>query len=181
MNVARILQAITFAALKDKDQRRKDAKASPYINHPIQVATLLATDGGISEETVILAAILHDTVEDTETTFEELEQHFGSAVSALVREVTDDKRFSKEERKQLQIEHAARSSVWAKQIKIADKICNVRDVLLSPPPDWTEDRRREYVAWSVQVVNCCRGTNTSLETIFDTLIERARATLSARM
>src|SRR5215831_15311046 len=113
MNVARILQAITFAALKHKDQRRKDAKASPYINHPIQVATLLATDGGISEETVILAAILHDTVEDTETTFEELEQHFGSAVSALVREVTDDKRFSKEERKQLQIEHAARSSVWA--------------------------------------------------------------------
>ena len=128
MNPARLLKAISFAADKHRHQRRKDAEASPYINHPIAVATVLAAEGDVSDEVTLIAAALHDTVEDTQTTFGELEEHFGSEVASLVRELTDDKSLEKAERKRLQIEHARNSSIRAKQLKIADKICNVRDI-----------------------------------------------------
>lgn len=133
MNPAQLLKAIAFAADKHRDQRRKDAEASPYINHPIAVATVLATEGQVSDETTLIAAALHDTVEDTETTFTELDELFGPQVTALVREVTDDKSLKKTERKSLQVEHAAQSSNRAKQLKIADKICNIRDIMIRPP------------------------------------------------
>ena len=144
LNPTKLLKAIAFAADKHRDQRRKDEGASPYINHPIAVATVLATEGDISDEETLVAAALHDTVEDTQTTFAEIDEHFGAEVAGLVRELTDDKSLEKAERKRLQIEHARNLSIRAKQLKIADKICNVRDVTDNPPADWSLQRRRDY-------------------------------------
>jgi guanosine-3',5'-bis(diphosphate) 3'-pyrophosphohydrolase len=171
-STTRLLMALAFAARKHRDQRRKDAEGSPYINHPIAVATALADEGGVTDEVILLAACLHDTVEDTETTFEELEEAFGVEVSDLVRTVTDDKSLEKSVRKQLQIEHAAKSSDETKQIKISDKLCNVRDITNSPPHDWSPQRRTEYLDWSQKVVNGCRGVNLGLEQAFDAAIKR---------
>jgi guanosine-3',5'-bis(diphosphate) 3'-pyrophosphohydrolase len=165
--VARLLKAVCFSAHKHQHQRRKDEEASPYVNHPIEVAELLANVGEVNDLPTLLAAILHDTVEDTGTTFSELEELFGRDVRLLVAEMTDDKSLPKDERKRLQIEHAKRLSARAKEIKIADKICNVRDVIHTPPPQWSGERRREYLQWAKKVVEGCRGSNANLERRFD--------------
>ena len=162
-----VLQAVEFAAHKHREQRRKDRDSSPYINHPIQVAELIARVGGVEDLSVLMAAVLHDTVEDTETTFVELEEVFGPEVRDLVAEVTDDKTLSKLERKRLQKEHAPHLSNRAKLIKLADKTCNVRDVGHSPPTGWELPRRAEYLEWASQVVAGCRGVNPGLERYFD--------------
>jgi len=180
LNPTNLLKAIAFAADKHRRQRRKDAEASPYINHPIAVATVLASEGDVSDEATLLAAVLHDTVEDTQTTFVELEERFGSEVAGLVRELTDDKSLEKGERKRLQIEHARESSIHAKQVKIADKICNVRDITVSPPADWPLQRRREYLTWSEKVVAGCRGVNSKLDQVFDQALAQARTTLDLK-
>ena len=179
MDPARLLHALDFAAKKHRDQRRKNAEASPYINHPIAVAAVLAGEGGVSDETTLLAAALHDTVEDTQTTFEELERHFGLDVSGLVRELTDDKSRPKDERKHLQVQHARQSSAQAKAIKIADKVCNIRDITECPPAGWGLERRLEYLVWSEQVVAGCRGVNPRLDQVFDQALARARGALSS--
>jgi len=173
IQAAVLLRALSFAAAKHSTQRRKDASASPYINHPIAVAMALASEGGVTEEAPLLAAVLHDTVEDTDTTFSELANEFGTTVAELVREVTDDKALDKAVRKRLQFEHAAASSVWAKQIKIADKLSNIRD-LTDHPPEWPVERKQEYFDWAEQVVAGCRGVNPSLERSFDEALARAR-------
>lgn len=170
MNYAPLLEAISFAADKHRNQRRKDHEASPYINHPIAVANVLASEGGVDDEILLIAAILHDTVEDTKTTFEELEEKFGVEVTAVVREVTDDKKILKPERKRLQVEHAPHASARAKQIKIADKISNIRDIANKPPKDWKEDRKQKYLKWAGKVVNGCRGINAALDKVFDDAI-----------
>lgn len=177
MNAAHLLKAIAFAAEKHRHQTRKDAEESPYIIHPIAVATVLAVEGDVANDATLLAAILHDTVEDTDTTFAELEEHFGPEVTGLVRELTDDKSLKKDERKRLQVEHARESSPRAKQIKIADKISNVRDIAVSPPADWPLERRREYLTWSERVVAGCRGVNPKLDQAFDEAIGEARRAL----
>jgi guanosine-3',5'-bis(diphosphate) 3'-pyrophosphohydrolase len=165
--VGLILRALEFAAVKHRDQRRKDAQASPYINHPIALANVLVRDGGIDDPVVIAAALLHDTVEDTQTTAQELRQAFGAKVAGIVEEVTDDKNLLKAERKRLQVEHAARISPEAKLVKLADKICNVRDVAYHPPAKWDLTRRREYFDWAKAVVDRMRGTHPVLERLFD--------------
>ncbi len=169
--VAQLLKAICFSAHKHQRQRRKDEDASPYINHPIEVAELLANVGDVGDLPTLLAAILHDTAEDTGTTFSELEEFFGRDVGELVAEMTDDKRLPKEERKRLQIEHARRLSAKAKLIKIADKICNVRDVIHTPPSHWSAETKREYLQWAKKVVEGCRGSNPNLERRFDELFQ----------
>jgi len=168
--MGKLLQAARFSAHKHRYQRRKDKDASPYINHPIEVAELIANVGGVSDLPTLLAAILHDTVEDTDTNPAELEKAFGPEVRSLVEEVTDDKSLPKEERKRLQIEHAQRLSIRAKQIKIADKICNVRDIIHTPPPNWSLERRREYLQWAEKVVAGCRSSNPKLEYRFDEVL-----------
>jgi GTP diphosphokinase / guanosine-3',5'-bis(diphosphate) 3'-diphosphatase len=172
MNYALLLTAISFAADKHRNQKRKDQETSPYINHPIAVATVLANEGNVVDESILMAAILHDTVEDTKTTFEELEYLFGADVAGIVRELTDDKSLQKSVRKELQIEHAAHASPRAKQVKIADKICNIRDILNSPPHDWSVERKREYLEWAGKVVEGCRGVNSGLEKVFDELLAK---------
>jgi guanosine-3',5'-bis(diphosphate) 3'-pyrophosphohydrolase len=177
-DTARLLLALHFSAEKHRHQRRKDRHASPYINHPIEVATMLATVGAVSDLASLIAAVLHDTIEDTATTGDELEQRFGREVRLLVEEVTDDKRLPKTERKRLQIVHARGASHRAKLIKIGDKICNVRDVTHAPPDGWTEERRREYLDWTEQVVAGCRGASATLERYYDDVLRDGRKALA---
>ncbi|WP_322881616.1 HD domain-containing protein [Pandoraea sputorum] len=161
-NPADLLCAIQFAAERHRNQRRKDAEASPYINHPIAVAHLLATVGGVSDISVLMAAILHDTIEDTGTTVEELRSLFGVEVAEIVSEVTDDKTLPKQRRKDLQVQLAPQKSHKAALIKIADATCNLRDLVNTPPLKWSFERRQEYVNWATQVVARLRCDNASL-------------------
>lgn len=170
-NLALVIKAASFAANKHRNQRRKDADASPYINHPLNLAHILVSEGGISNHTVLAAALLHDTVEDTDTTIEELEQEFGSAIASIVAEVTDDKSLEKAERKRLQILKSSGKSESAKLVKLADKISNLRDIANCPPADWSAERMREYFDWAAEVVSGLRGTNSSLEAAFDRAFE----------
>ncbi len=172
-----LLRALAFASARHSRQRRKDADASPYINHPIAVARLLAEDGRVVDDTLLMAALLHDTIEDTETTAEELRVEFGEAVMALVLEVTDDKSLPKQERKRLQVEHVATATPLARQLKIADKVCNLRDIMASPPAGWSVERKQAYVDWAVAVVAGCRGLNEGLDQVFDATVDQARGTL----
>jgi len=173
-SVAIVLAASAFAACKHRDQRRKGAEASPYINHPIAVANVLANEAGIADPIILAAALLHDTVEDTDTTAKDLEAAFGHEIAAIVVEVTDDKCLSKQQRKLLQIEHAATLSRHAKLVKLADKICNVRDMGQSPPAGWSPERRAEYFTWAKQVVDGMRGVSPVLEALFDAALARSR-------
>jgi GTP diphosphokinase / guanosine-3',5'-bis(diphosphate) 3'-diphosphatase len=165
--LALLLKALAFAAHKHRDQRRKDAEASPYINHPIALADVLVNEGGVSDVEVLCAALLHDTVEDTATTHQELADAFGSRIARIVAEVTDDKALAKAERKRLQVEHAAALSREAKLVKLADKICNLRDVAQRPPASWDLARRSEYFDWAKRVVDGLRGVHPRLEAAFD--------------
>ena len=140
---------------------------------------MLATIGGVSDVPTLMAAVLHDTLEDTQTTPLELEGRFGAEVRRVVEEVTDDKSLPKHVRKQLQIEHAPHVSERAKLVKLADKICNVRDVTHDPPPDWSLERRREYLDWTEKVVQGCRGSNAALERYYDEMLWQGRAVLAS--
>ncbi len=166
-----LMRAMAFAAEKHRHQRRRDAKASPYINHPIALASLLANEGGVDDLTVLCAAILHDTVEDTQTTKDELARLFGADVAAIVMEVTNDPALSRRAQKQAQIDHAPRLSPGAKLVKLADKIANLTDILESPP-DWAPDRKQAYFDQAAQVVAGLRGINPALEAVFDGLLLR---------
>ena len=167
-----LLKALAFAAHKHRDQRRKDAEASPYINHPIALAEVLTGEGGITDIEVLAAALLHDTIEDTATTLEELQEHFGARIAGMVAEVTDDKDRPTVDRTRLQIEHAAGISPGAKLVKLADKICNLRDVAERPPAKWDIARRREYFEWAKKVIDGLRGVHPQLEAAFDAAYQR---------
>ena len=162
-----LLKALAFAAHKHRDQRRKNEAASPYINHPIALANVLWQEGGVRDAAVLAAALLHDTIEDTDTQPEELRAEFGDEIAEVVLEVTDDKSLPKAERKRLQVEHAGHISQAAQLVKLADKICNVRDVASEPPQDWDLERRRAYFDWARAVVDGLRGVNPRLEAAFD--------------
>lgn len=163
----KLLKAIDFAARKHRDQRRKDDAASPYINHPVALANVIANEGGVEDERVLIAAVLHDTLEDTDTTEQELTREFGKDIAELVLEVTDDRSLPKAERKRLQVEHAGSISRRAKLVKLADKICNLRDIACTPPADWSMERKQEYFDWAKSVVDALRGVHPALEHVFD--------------
>ena len=162
-----IIRAIEFAARKHRMQRRKDADASPYINHPIALMHALCIDAGVTDPTILVAAALHDTIEDTETTGMELEAEFGSVIASLVAEMTDDKSLPKDVRKRLQIEHAPHMSKEGALVKLADKICNLRDVAASPPEGWSLERRQDYFEWAKAVVDGLPRVNEKLLELFD--------------
>ncbi len=173
-DLAKFIQAASFAAKKHRGQKRKGAVEEPYINHPLEVANLLANVGKVEDNDILIAAVLHDTIEDTETTKEEIAELFGTKVSEMVLEVTDDKSLPKAERKQKQIEHAPHLSIGAKHIKLADKSSNIRDVTENPPDFWSDERRLEYILWGEKVVAGLRGVNENLENHFDKLVETAK-------
>jgi guanosine-3',5'-bis(diphosphate) 3'-pyrophosphohydrolase len=171
---AKLMKALSFAAKKHRRQRRKDSEGTPYINHPIDVTAALTQIAGITDVLILQAALLHDTIEDTDTTPVELSEHFGQEVYSIVQELTDDKALPKAERKRLQIKHACCLSPAAKLIKIADKICNLKDITIAEPPDWPLNRKQDYTVWAEAVVAGCRGSNQSLEAYFDRVVKQKR-------
>jgi guanosine-3',5'-bis(diphosphate) 3'-pyrophosphohydrolase len=166
------VRALAFASRKHSKQRRKDVDASPYINHPIALVSILAVEAGINDLDTLCAALLHDTIEDTDTSVEELVEAFGGPVASLVQEVTDDKRLPKAERKLLQVEHAAHLSPKARSVKLADKIANLRDVADGPPINWSLARRQEYFDWAKQVVDKIPDAPADLLSLFMAIYAR---------
>lgn len=171
-DLLKISRALDFSARKHVHQRRKGELAEPYVNHVTDVARILAeaTDG--NDATLIIAGLLHDTIEDQNVTHEELTSMFGREVGDLVLEVTDDMRIPKPERKLLQVANAPRKSARAKMLRIADKTSNLNSVLTSAPKHWDYARRREYFEWAKRVVDGCRGVNRYLEDLFDATYEK---------
>lgn len=157
-----LTKAYHFAAQKHTKQRRKNTEASPYINHPIEVAKLL-TEGGVQDQNVIIAGILHDTVEDTGTTYNELVNKFGKQIADIVIECSDDKNLSKIRRKELQIEHARAKSDEAKLVKLADKLSNLSDLYRDPPKNWSPEEIYGYFVWAYFVCREMIDTNDYLE------------------
>ena len=174
---AQVLRATLFAARAHAGQTRKGAAAEPYVNHVIEVAGLLAEYG--APLPVVLAGLLHDTVEDTEVTHADLVAAFGAEVADLVAEATDDTALPKETRKALQVSQAPKKSDGAKQLKLADKISNLRAIADSPPANWIHARRLEYVGWAGRVAAGLKGVNPALDALFDETYRAAVAKLSA--
>ena len=171
-DLALVLKAVHFAADKHRAQSRKDEANTPYINHPIALTNLLSNYAGITDANVLAAAILHDTVEDTDATVEDIEELFGRKIRDIVMEVTDDKSLPSAERKRLQIEHAGKLSYEARLVKLADKICNLQDIFARPPVKWSMERKREYFEWAKAVIDKMHGTNEKLERLFDEIYAR---------
>ncbi len=165
--VVLLARAFAFAARRHVDQRRKGERAEPYLNHLAEVAELVAEASGGEDVVLVAAAILHDVVEDTPTSLEELDRLFGPEVAKLVAEVTDDTGLSSAERKRRQLARAPKLSPRAKRIKIADKISNLRALRTSPPRGWDRARKAAYLSWSRAVVDGMRGTDARLERAFD--------------
>ena len=174
-----VLEALAFSAARHRHQKRKGRLASPYINHPIDVALIIVREGGVATAPVLTAALLHDTIEDTDTTAEELARRFGAEVAGIVLEVSDDPALSKAEQRRRQESGAPSLSYGAKLVRIADKISNVRDLVDDPPSTWGVRLRRDYLEWTRRVVDGCRGSNEGLERAYDEAYARARATHDA--
>jgi guanosine-3',5'-bis(diphosphate) 3'-pyrophosphohydrolase len=170
----RVFGALRFAADRHRDQPRKDTDASPSINHPIALAEALISIGGTTDPIVLCAALLHDVIEDTRTTREELLQRFGREVADVVLDVSDDKGLPKDVRKRLQIANAPNLSRRAKLIKLADLLCNLTDLATSPPADWSPERRNAHADWAEAVLAGLRGTNTGLEAAVDQALAALR-------
>ncbi len=176
----KILKALQFAARKHRDQRRKGGQHAPYINHPIDVTEILWRVGKVRDVVTLLGALLHDTIEDTDTSPGELRDLFGEEVLSVVLEVTDDKSLPKAERKRLQVASAPHKSARARQIKLADKISNVTEITLDPPMDWSLERRKEYLDWTERVIDGLRGQNPELEALYDQALAQGRRQLAEK-
>jgi (p)ppGpp synthase/HD superfamily hydrolase len=167
-----VLDAAHFAAEKHAKQKRKGDAAEPYVNHLIEVAHLVASVLAQPDTNLIIAALLHDVIEDAGVTKQELIARFNSDVADLVAEVTDDKSLPKPERKRLQVENAPKKSPRAQVIKLADKTSNLRSLLSSPPADWSLERKQEYFAWAQRVVNGLTSPNPVLKAQFEETVRR---------
>lgn len=167
-----VLRAARFAAWKHRDQRRKGRGHLPYINHPLDLAHVLWFEGGVQDPVVLAAALLHDTIEDTQTSLQELQGEFGEQVSSVVMEVTDERSLNWRVRKKLQVSRARLASSSARQVKLADKICNLRSMIAAPPNGWSTERQRAYFDWAKEVVDQLRGINPELESRFDQIYKK---------
>lgn len=181
-DLADVLRAAVFAARVHAGHRRKGSAAEPYVNHVLEVAEILAAHGAPPAATV--AALLHDTVEDSDQdpdpcTLEHIEAACGPEVAGIVAEVSDDKSLPKEVRKGLQIRHAPKASAAAKQLKLADKISNLRAIAASPPKGWDHARRLEYLGWAGRVAAGLRGVNPALDALFEATYRDALQRLAA--
>jgi len=175
--INKLVEAASFAAQRHTGHHRKGDAGEPYINHPLEVANLIANVGRVDDIDVLIAAILHDTVEDVGVKKDEIVELFGDRVAGIVMEVTDDKSLPKAERKRLQVEHAPHLSREAKLVKLGDKISNITDVANNPPSGWDIQRRREYIDWGESVVAGLKGVNEPLEELFNKTAEMARSAL----
>jgi (p)ppGpp synthase/HD superfamily hydrolase len=161
-----VLEAACFAAQRHANQRRKGMDHEPYINHLLEVGALLAQATNPPDVNLVIAGLLHDVVEDTATTREEVADRFGEDVATLVMEVTDDKTLPKHIRKDLQIQSAPEKSPRAQKLKAADKISNLRSLIVSPPADWSTERRAEYITWARRVIDGCGNLDGFLKEEF---------------
>ena len=161
-----VLKAAERAAHWHAAQRRKGVAQEPYVNHLLEVARLVAEATNGSDPDLVAAALLHDAVEDQEVSRAAIAQEFGEDVAALVMEVTDDKTLPKQQRKRLQVEHAADKSPRAALLKLADKTSNLLAMAVSPPADWTIERRLDYVRWGREVVAGLKVDNPWLQERF---------------
>ena len=177
---AAILRAATYAATQHGIQKRKDKTGVPYINHPLGVAEILARVAQVTDPLILQAALLHDTVEDTDTTPEDLTREFGPKVRDIVMEVTDDESLPKAQRKQMQIDNAPNLSHEARLIRIADKIYNCSEIRADCPHEWSLEKKLNYLGWAETVVSKIRGTNADLERLFDKTVEASRKNLKER-
>ncbi|MDB9801209.1 HD domain-containing protein [Flavobacteriaceae bacterium] len=168
-----LLHAIDYAAEMHRNQRRKNVQKYPYINHPLRVAYRLS-ECGVSDINVLVGAILHDAVEDTDATLEDVKKLFGQSVCDLVEEVSDDKSLPKAERKRLQIEHIKNASDGAKLIKLSDKFHNLSSFMDGCPIGWSAIDVQGYFVWSMQVVKGCKGVNKQLEAKLTNLFETGK-------
>ena len=175
--VVDVMRALAFAAEKHVHHRRKGESQEPYINHLAEVGYLLAEATAGADPALVIAGLLHDTVEDVGVSAEELAAEFGAEVAAMVAQVTDDKSLEKETRKQIQIEDAPVQTDRVKMLRLADKTSNLRSLVASPPVQWGIERKREYIAWAARVAEGCRGVNAPLEAAFDEAHAAARAAM----
>ena len=169
-----ILRASAFASAYHGGQYRKGNNALPYVTHPLEVSRILSEEGGIEDVEILAAAILHDTIEDTAASREDISERFGDRICGLVLELTDDKRLEKQERKRRQVINAPGKSLGAAAVKLADKIANVRDITNSPP-DWPEERKADYIAWATEVVNALPPGHSQLRAVFARAVEAFHA------
>lgn len=144
--------AVYYAMEAHQKQKRKDPWHLPYIVHPIDAMNILIKAGVTCQKT-LSAAVLHDTVEDTETTLDDLKRMFGPEIASIVSECTDNKEHDKVTRKKQQIVHAHHMSQQAAFVKVADKLSNLEYLLVAPPPSWTPEITRGYIAWSKAVLD----------------------------
>ena len=170
-NYNKILRALNFSSFQHRNQKRKDKNGTPYINHCINVAFLISEIGKINDPDILCAAILHDTIEDTNTIYEEIAKEFGHNVASMVLAVSDDKNIDKNERKLLQIEKAKNMNHKEAAIVIADKISNIRDIIFNPPNGWDKDRKEAYIAWSKSVVGSLPIVNENLLNLFNEIVD----------
>lgn len=171
-NLQLLLKAVDFAAYKHRNQRRKNDKKSPYIEHPIHVAyTLSQCD--ILDVNVLCGSLLHDTVEDTDTTLNDIETIFGKKIVTIVNDVTDDKSLSKIERKRLQIEHTQGSGILyeSKLVKLGDKFSNLSSLSSSPPVTWSSDEIQGYALWCYRVCLNLRNINSMMDKLLGTIFD----------
>lgn len=172
-------KALEFAAHKHRAQKRKGPKGIPYINHPIEVSNMIASALQNASPELLISAILHDTIEDTDTNEEEIERLFGARVLNIVREVSDDMRLPSKQRKLLQVKHARELSTEARAIKIADKTCNIRD-MLQTKYFWTKVIKIEYINWAIEVVEQISDSHPPLEELFINAIRDAEKMLHVK-
>lgn len=170
-DIHNIIDAVIFSASQHRFQTRKNAQKTPYIIHPIGVADSLMNIGGVRDPDIIIAGLLHDTIEDTSTTYEDIAADFGVRVAKFVKEVTDDKTLPKDERKKQQVLHAGEKSAGAAQIKLADKLYNMSNILYAPPPNWEKERCDAYIKWGEQVVSNLPWVNSSLKQAVDDIVD----------
>jgi (p)ppGpp synthase/HD superfamily hydrolase len=173
-----VLRAADAAARWHVHQRRKGSAGEPYINHLLEVASLVTEATRGKDPDLVVAALLHDAVEDQEVPSDLIAREFGSKVAAIVAEVTDDKTLEKAERKRRQVASAHKKSDQAKMLKLADKTSNLRAIAVSPPPDWSVKRRLEYIDWAKSVVAGLRGVSPGLEEQFDRAAEDAERSVA---
>lgn len=170
-------EALAFAAEQHKYQRRGGYDPLPYINHLIKVSSAIIQIGQEENPDIIIAAILHDVVEDSDTSYEDLAGQFGAPVADIVAELTDDMELPYNQRKALQVEGASKLSLAARKIRIADKASNIQDIF-TYPLDWKEEKKIAYLENSLTIVDQIRGTHAALEAWFDQSVQFARKVLS---
>ncbi|MDF3067740.1 MAG: hypothetical protein K0R38_3341 [Polyangiaceae bacterium] len=173
MDISRLLEALDFAAVRHSAQRRKGPDAAPYVNHLIEVASLVANVGQVDDVDVLIAAVLHDVLEDTPTTADEVTERFGPRVCRFVRALSDDKSLPRRERRKIALDELPQAEVLVRVIKLADLASNIK--LL--PPNWTEERKREYLEWSEHAATICSPSCLALAELYWERAGKTRAKL----